>query len=125
VPSPYDVCGLRLDFRDRAILYERIDRRVGKMLDEGLLDEAAWLRSQTCADTIRQAIGYKEFDPYFDGTVTVDEAADALRQGTRRYAKRQLSWFRHQPWMTPLYVDDGDVTAQACAVIAQWKEGNG
>ncbi len=125
VPSPYDTCGLRLDFHDRAVLYDRIDRRVGLMLEQGLLDEAVWLRSQTCADTIRQAIGYKEFDPYFDGEMTLDAAADALRQGTRRYAKRQLSWFRHQPWMVPLYVDDGDVAARAADVITTWKEGDG
>ena len=122
IPSPYDVCGLRLDFRDRAVLYDRIDRRVTLMLEQGLLEEATWLRSQTYADTIRQAIGYKELDPYFDGDVTLDAAADALRQGTRRYAKRQLSWFRHQPWMTPLYVDDGDVEAAAAECILQWKE---
>lgn len=124
VPSPYNVCGLRLDFHDRAVLYDRIDRRVGMMLEQGLLEEAVWLRSQTCADTIRQAIGYKELDPYFDGTVTLEAAADALRQGTRRYAKRQLSWFRHQPWMTPLYVDDGDVAETAGAMITKWKEGD-
>ena len=123
VPSPYDVCGLRLDFRDRAVLYDRIDRRVGQMLEQGLLEEAVWLRSQMCADTIRQAIGYKELDPYFDGALTLEAAADALRQGTRRYAKRQLSWFRHQPWMAPLYVDDGNVTDAASAIITRWKEG--
>lgn len=118
-PSPYRVCGIRLDFRDRAALYDRIDRRVTLMLEQGLLEEARWLRSQPQADTIRQAIGYKELEPYFSGESSLEVAADAIRQGSRRYAKRQLSWFRHQPWMTPLYVDDGDVIRQAEQLIQE------
>ncbi len=117
--SPYDVCGMRLDFHDRAVLYERIDRRVTAMVDAGLLDEVQWLRAQDGTDTIRQAIGYKEWEPYFAGEISLQEAADAVRQGSRRYAKRQLSWFRHQSWMTPLYVDDGALEATAAACIAQ------
>ncbi len=116
-PSPYRVCGIRLDFHDRAVLYDRIDRRVTVMLEQGLLEEAVWLRSQPQADTIRQAIGYKELDPYFAGEISLEAAADAIRQGSRRYAKRQLSWFRHQPWLTPLYVDEGNVVQQAQHVI--------
>lgn len=118
-PSPYRVCGIRLDFRDRAALYERIDRRVTLMLEQGLLEEARWLRSQPQADTIRQAIGYKELEPYFCGESSLETAADVIRQGSRRYAKRQLSWFRHQPWLTPLYVDDGDVAQQAVNLIRE------
>lgn len=118
-PSPYRVCGIRLDFRDRAALYDRIDRRVTLMLEQGLLEEARWLRLQPQADTIRQAIGYKELEPYFSGESSLEVAADAIRQGSRRYAKRQLSWFRHQPWMTPLYVDDGDVIRQAEQLIQE------
>ncbi len=118
-PSPYRVCGMRLDFRDRAVLYERIDRRVTVMLEQGLLQEARWLRSQPHADTIRQAIGYKELDPYFDGEVSLETAADAIRQGSRRYAKRQLSWFRREPWLTPLYVDDGGLVDAAERLIRE------
>ncbi len=116
-PSPYQVCGIRLDFRDRAVLYERIDRRVTYMLEQGLLEEATWLRAQQQADTIRQAIGYKELEPYFSGEVSLETAADAIRQGSRRYAKRQLSWFRHRPWMMPIYVDDNCVIEQAEKLI--------
>lgn len=121
-PSPYDVCGLRLEFRERAVLYDRIDRRVTQMLADGLEDEARWLRTLSDTDTVRQAIGYKEWEPYFAGEQTVDEVADAIRQGSRRYAKRQLSWFRHQPWMTSVYVDDGDVLEQAMQCIMNRKE---
>ncbi len=116
-PSPYEVCGIRLDFRDRAALYERIDRRVTLMLEQGLLDEAQWLRTREQADTIRQAIGYKELEPYFAGECSLEAAADAIRQGSRRYAKRQLSWFRHQEWMTPVYVDDGDALRVAKELV--------
>ena len=120
-PSPYRTCGIRLDFRDRAVLYDRIDRRVTVMLEQGLLEEAQWLRSQPRADTILQAIGYKEWEPYFFGECSLEAAADAVRQGSRRYAKRQLSWFRHQEWLTPLYVDDGNVVEQADRLIREMK----
>lgn len=120
-PSPYRTCGIRLDFRDRAVLYDRIDRRVTVMLEQGLLEEAQWLRSQPRADTVLQAIGYKEWEPYFSGECSLEAAADAVRQGSRRYAKRQLSWFRHQEWLTPLYVDDGNVVEQADRLIREMK----
>lgn len=124
-PSPYEVCGIRLEFRERAVLYERIDRRVRLMLDEGLEAEARWLREQPDTDTVRQAIGYKEWEPYFAGEQTLDEVTAAIQQGTRRYAKRQLSWFRHQPWMTTLYVDDGAAADTAVQRITEWKGARG
>ncbi len=115
--SPYALCGLRLDFRDRERLYDRINRRVTAMLENGLEAEARWLREQPNTDTVRQAIGYKELNPYLTGKVTLDEAADAIRQGTRRYAKRQLSWFRREEWMTTVYMDDADCIEQAMALV--------
>lgn len=120
-PSPYDVCGIYLDFRDRATLYERIDRRVQCMINEGLEEEARWLRAQENTDTVCQAIGYKEWEPYFSGEASLDDVVAAIQQGTRRYAKRQLSWFRHQPSLSPLYVDDGDVRETAIRRISAWK----
>lgn len=115
--SPYALCGMRLEFRDRERLYDRINRRVDAMLENGLIDEARWLREQPNTDTVRQAIGYKELEPYLTGTITLEQAADAIRQGTRRYAKRQLSWFRHQEWMTSVYMDEHQPTEQATAYI--------
>ncbi len=115
--SPYVLCGLRLEFRDRERLYDRINQRVTAMLENGLETEARWLLEQPNTDTVRQAIGYKELEPYLMGAVTLDEAADAIRQGTRRYAKRQLSWFRHQDWMTTIYMDDTDCREQAMDLI--------
>lgn len=108
VPSPYTPCLFVLDFHDRDKLYERINRRVDVMLDNGLLEEA---KRVLCTDpdaTVTQAIGYKEFAAYFDGIISLDEAADRLRQQTRRYAKRQLSWFRRMSHTHTVWVDDFD-----------------
>ena len=105
-PSPYDVYLLTLDFRDRQALYERIDRRVDFMLEAGLLEEARRLLDMPYAATAMQAIGYKEWIPYFEGTLSLDETVENIKRGTRRYAKRQLSWFRRMGYAHPLYVDD-------------------
>ncbi len=105
-PSPYRVCGILLDFCDRATLYDRIDRRADSMLQSGLLDEARKLRACAEADTVTQAIGYKELYAYFDGECSLEEAMERMTRATRRYAKRQLSWFHHHGAFTPLYVDE-------------------
>lgn len=106
VPSPYKPCLFILDFRDRQKLYERINRRVDVMLKHGLLEEAERVLRTDPEATVTQAIGYKEFAPYFTGAISLEEAANKLRQQTRRYAKRQLSWFRRMPNATTLWVDD-------------------
>ena len=103
-PTPYNNTLLFLDFRNRDVLYDRIDRRVDAMLQNGLLAEAERLLAAPTAPTAMQAIGYKELAPYFAGTLTLSEAVDNLKRSTRRYAKRQLSWFRRLA--EPLYVDD-------------------
>jgi tRNA dimethylallyltransferase len=81
---------------DRAALYRRIDRRVEAMLGAGLLDEVRGLLDAGYRDalTSAQAIGYKELVPVIDGASTIDVATAAIQQATRRYAKRQLTWFR-------------------------------
>lgn len=96
LPPRFSPVWLGLDFESRAELYSRIDRRVDAMLNAGLLEEIrALLRSgipEKC--TAMQAIGYKEFTDALDGRCTVEAAADQVRQSSRRYAKRQLTWFR-------------------------------
>lgn len=104
--SPYRLCGFRLEYNDREVLYDRINRRAAWMLENGLEEETAFLFRQPQTDTVRQAIGYKEIAPYLAGDITREQALAALQQGTRRYAKRQMSWFRHQTWLEPLYMDD-------------------
>lgn len=115
-PTPYNNTLLFLDFRNRDVLYDRIDRRVDAMLQNGLLAEAERLLAAPTAPTAMQAIGYKELAPYFAGTLTLAEAVDNLKRSTRRYAKRQLSWFRRLA--EPLYVDDypdpADLLQAAC-----------
>jgi len=92
-PSPYDARMIFLNARERQHLYDRIDRRVDQMLQMGLLEEAKDNR-QDARNTAAQAIGYKELEPYFLNQCTLEEAVESLKRETRRYAKRQLSWFR-------------------------------
>ena len=93
---PYRSLILGLDFPDRAGLYRRIDLRVDKMLDAGILQEAeyVWQNRETFR-TAAQAIGYKEFFPYFEGAAPLEVCTKKLKQASRNYAKRQLTWFRH------------------------------
>lgn len=89
---------------DREVLYERINKRVDIMLKQGILEEAKMLyeTSIPADSTSLQAIGYKEFFPYFEGDISLDEAVNDLKKYSRRYAKRQLTWFRHKPWVNYL-----------------------
>ena len=101
VPPKFTPLWLGLDFTDRADLYSRIDRRVGLMLEAGLMDEIRQLLASGIPEkcTAMQAIGYKEFVDALDGRCTIEEAADQVRQSSRRYAKRQLTWFRRNSAM--------------------------
>ena len=105
IPPKYSPLWLGLDFADRAQLYHRIDRRVDIMLDMGLIDEIKGLLHSGIPEkcTAMQAIGYKEFVDALQGRGTIVEAADQVRQSSRRYAKRQLTWFRRNQaihWLT-------------------------
>ena len=115
---PYRSLCLCLTYRDRAELYRRIDLRVDKMLEQGILGEAetVWLHKAEYR-TAAQAIGYKEFFPYFEGTQSLAACTAALKQATRRYAKRQLTWFRHQNDAQWLYVDEEDAFGRAAELI--------
>lgn len=96
IPPRYSPLWLGLDFENRADLYGRIDRRVGLMLEQGLIAEIQGLLAAGVPPkcTAMQAIGYKEFLAALKGECTIGEAADQVRQASRRYAKRQLTWFR-------------------------------
>ena len=92
--------------RERCELYDRINRRVDIMMDEGLTDEVKMLIGRGYSPELNsmQGIGYKELIAYFDGKSTLDEAVDAIKQNSRRYAKRQLTWFRRNEnihWLSP------------------------
>ena len=105
LPPRYSPLWLGLDYEPRAALYDRVNRRVGLMLEMGLLDEIRTLLNSGIPKkcTAMQAIGYKEFIDAMDGFGTIEEAADLVRQSSRRYAKRQLTWFRRNKdmnWLT-------------------------
>ena len=96
-PSPYDAVKLGLSAEDRAYLYDRIDRRVDRMMEDGLLDEARRFYDGALGETAAAAIGYKELRPYLRGEQPLDVCVEHLKRATRRYAKRQLTWFRRDP----------------------------
>ena len=105
-PSPYHVLYLALNYRDRQTLYDRINLRVHIMLEQGLEQEAYWLQEHGYAPTAAQAIGYKEMFGYLNGEETLEQAIEKIQQGSRRYAKRQLTWFRRNEAVQWLYPDD-------------------
>lgn len=104
-PSPYQVCMIGLNYQDRSVLYDRINRRVDEMMAQGLLEEARTLLQGEGGKTALQAIGYKELKPYFDGERSLEESVAFMKQATRRYAKRQLTWFRREEKIHWLYPD--------------------
>ena len=117
---PYRSLCLCLTCRDRAVLYDRIERRVNLMVENGVLAEAKQVYDHR--DTYRtaaQAIGYKEFFPYFEGTGSLDECTARLKQATRNYAKRQLTWFRRQNDAVWLYIDEENVLDRACELVRE------
>ncbi len=101
LPPKYTPLWLGLDFESRADLYRRINRRVDVMLEQGLAAEVQGLldRGVSPKCTAMQAIGYKELAAALNGQCTLEEAAGQVRQSSRRYAKRQLTWFRRNPRM--------------------------
>ena len=105
-PTPFKTVAICLDARNRQFLYDRINRRVDIMLESGLLDEAKQFFDSPLGSTARQAIGYKELDPYFKGEKSLDDCIENLKMQTRRYAKRQLTWFRRDERINFIYIDD-------------------
>lgn len=103
--SPYDALYIGIGYKDRQKLYDRINKRVDLMLEAGLENEARQMIGKQGL-TARQAIGHKELQPYIDGKITLDEAAENLKRETRRYAKRQLTWFRRNENINWLYADE-------------------
>lgn len=92
IPYDYKVFAINMD---RQILYDRINRRVDIMIEQGLVQEVTEIaKKYKKYPTAMQALGYKEIKEYIDGDLTLEEAIEKVKQETRRYAKRQLTWFR-------------------------------
>lgn len=113
-PSRYDACIIGLDYRNRGKLYGAIDRRVDEMMKSGLPEEAKRVLSLCGAPTALQAIGYKEFIPYFSGECSLFDAAERVKLVSRHYAKRQLTWFRRMENVHWIMVDDYPDFASVC-----------
>ncbi len=106
--SPYDPVMIGLDYNDRQILYDRINKRVDIMVKNGLVEEAQSIFDSCNMKTAGNAIGYKELIPYFKKEKSLEECISKIKQETRRYAKRQLTWFRKNAKINWLKLDEFD-----------------
>lgn len=114
-----------LDYLDRELLYNRIDMRVDLMLEAGLVDEAKMLYDEGLmkTKTASQAIAYKEFVPYFESVDSLENCVETLKRNSRRYAKRQLTWFRRNKDIKWIYKDgknDEDVVSEAVNLVDRY-----
>ena len=120
---PYDEIRILVDYKNREKLYGRIDKRVQIMIDKGLVDEVRSLYGSGVlvkGTTAAQAIGYKELIEYLDGKVPFETAVENVRQNTRNYAKRQLTWFRAQPGIVWLDGGADDLFTRAETAVSAW-----
>ncbi|WP_105136020.1 tRNA (adenosine(37)-N6)-dimethylallyltransferase MiaA [Streptococcus suis] len=105
---------------DRQVLYDRINQRVDKMMAAGLLDEVSWLYKEYPQAQAAMGIGYKEFFPYLAGQISLEEAVDKVKQNSRRFAKRQLTWFRNR-MQVPFYsVGKPDYKSQIFTAVEEF-----
>lgn len=126
--SPYDAVVLGINFLDRQKLYDRINKRVDIMLNSGLEKEARVAFDNKTEHTAgaAQAIGHKELFPYFEGEISLLEAAENLKRATRRYAKRQLTWFNARNDINWIYADgEKDVLESALEIIKRTENNEG
>lgn len=106
VESPYRSLIIGLNYHDRQKLYDMIELRVDEMVKKGLVEEARELYECGGMKTAANAIGFKELIPFFENKQTCEECIDKIKQETRRYAKRQLTWFRKNPRIQWIFLDD-------------------
>lgn len=104
--APYNFLYLVLN-QDRAVLYDHIEKRIDIMVEQGLIEEVQKLKGMGChRDMVSmKGLGYKEILAYLEGETTLEEAIDILKRDTRRFAKRQLTWFRREK--EPVWIDKG------------------
>ena len=107
IESPYEACKIGLNFRNREILYSKINKRVDEMAKNGLLEEAEKVYAQNeVSKTAQAAIGYKEMVDYLEGRETLEGAYENVKKFSRRYAKRQITWFKRDENINWIYIDD-------------------
>ena len=124
IPPRFDPLWLGLDFEDRKDLYQRVDKRVDIMLEQGLVEEIRALLASGIPEkaTAMQAIGYKEFVAALRGEMSIEAAADEVRKASRHYAKRQLTWFRRNKAMNWLVRKGtgGEILDQARQILREF-----
>ncbi len=120
--SPYSSVLIGVTYRDRELLYDRINRRVDLMLENGLLAEAEAAHGKKLKGGAVQAIGHKEFFAFFDGEIPLETAVENLKRSTRRYAKRQLTWFNKDTRINWLYPDETENIIAEAIKIAEKEE---
>ncbi len=127
--SRYAPVLIGLTAKNRQVLYDRINARVDRMLEEGLLDEVRAYVNEAPGTTARQAIGLKELAPYVEGRASLETCVFFLKQETRRYAKRQLTWFRRNEKIHWLFIDEmspDEIADEAERIIreeeSQWQQ---
>ena len=106
VPKLYNTFIIGLNYNNRQLLYQKINNRVDKMVELGLIDEAKQLLKNGLSKTSVQAIGYKELENYFNNIETLENTIQKIKQNTRRYAKRQLTWFRKNTKINWVNIDE-------------------
>lgn len=111
---PFDVVKIALDL-PREVLYDRINRRVDMMMEDGQLEEAKALYPQRDLKNL-QTVGYAELFDYFDGKMTLEQAVEKIKQNTRNYAKRQLTWFRKDKEFNWISADDPQAIDKMLAI---------
>ncbi|EUJ42186.1 tRNA (adenosine(37)-N6)-dimethylallyltransferase MiaA [Brochothrix campestris] len=120
-PAPHYrhlIIGLKMD---RELLYQRINARVDLMMAEGLVEEVRSLRPVLTANTAAQAIGYKEVLAYIDGQLSYDTMVELIKQRSRQYAKRQLTWFNNRMNVVWLDATDPQLHQKAEALVRKFK----
>lgn len=102
---------------EREWVYDRINKRVDKMVEEGLFEEVQGLQSMQHLQALN-TVGYKEIFKYFEGSFSKEEAIVEIKKNTRNYAKRQMTWYRNKPQVRQFDVQKGDVSAEIISLVA-------
>ncbi len=125
--SPYQVLYIGLNYKNRDLLYDRINRRVDLMMEQGLLREALELEKEySLSSTARAAIGYKEIFDTLEAGGELDDAVSLIKQKSRNYAKRQLTWFRKNKAVHWFYPDEqpmDEILKEVYSLIEEFTEG--
>lgn len=119
--SPYKPLFIGINYKNRENLYNRINLRVDKMIENGLVNEAREFYKMPFSKTASQAIGCKELKPFIDGKKSLDECVEKLKQETRRYAKRQITWFKRNKEINWYYPDEQnyDIIVNSCISLIE------